>query len=164
MSTLKVKDLKAGMRVKEPILGKNGDIKVNAGEVLSNQHVIKLNDWNARKDKAGNVTNSVDVANPRGIEVETARGSVSDMPDIVMHPERSPLVEHHSKERLHSSMQVPVSIVNGQVVREDMVNSIGNEEVINDTIVNTDANAEQTRPVKRRGRPPKKDRAREVNN
>jgi len=85
------------MRVVKPVLGKKGDIKVNAGEILSKAHVTKMQGWKG-----------LDAANPKGIEVDSsARHSGSELPDIVDHPERSPLVEAKAKQNAQSRITVP---------------------------------------------------------
>jgi len=103
-----VKDLQVGMKVSEPVLGKKGDIKVNKGEILSKTHVDKMQRW------AG-----LDAANPRGIQVESTLKTGTDIPDIVDHPERSPIIETGAKKKLTSSMQVPVGFDKEGNVIED---------------------------------------------
>ncbi len=94
---VKTKDLQVGMRMVSPILGKKGDVKVNAGEILSKAHVDKLNKWKG-----------VDDANPRGIEVESSPlHSGSEMPNVVANPWESPIIQAKSKQNLQSSISVP---------------------------------------------------------
>jgi len=95
--TVRTNDLQVGMKVKNPILGKNGSVKVNAGEVLSNMHVTKLKKWKG-----------VDAANPRGIEVESSPlHSGDELPRVVDKPWESPLVQAKAKQKLQSSVSVP---------------------------------------------------------
>lgn len=88
-NSIKTKDLQAGMRVTEHVLGKKGDIKVNKGEILSKMHVDKMQRWHG-----------LDEANPRGIFVENAplhTGQI--MPSVVDNPEKSPLIQKTATTR-----------------------------------------------------------------
>ena len=126
--TVRANDLQVGMKVREPILGKKGDIKVNKGEILSGGHVDKIKKWKG-----------IDAANPNGIQVEsTPKGdSVGAVPSIVDEPWRSPLVEQKSKNNLQRSVAVSVEFdKDGNIIRdeeeqkaEEVIETPGPEEV-----------------------------------
>lgn len=97
MSVVKAKDLQVGMKVKENILGKKGDIKVRKGEVLSGMHVNAMKSWQGLDD-----------ANPNGMQVESSPlNSGQELPNTVNRPWESPLIENAAKKKLESTLQVP---------------------------------------------------------
>jgi hypothetical protein len=104
-----VSDLQAGMIVKKTVIGRNNKALVNAGEVLSQLHVEKLNSWEKREKPQGpafprvNRRNEkepirhgefqggykVSHFNPKGIMVAGTTASGEEFPDIERHPENS---------------------------------------------------------------------------
>ena len=107
---VKVADLQPGMKVAEHVVGKKGDVKVRKGEILSQMHVEKMKKWKGLDD-----------ANPRGICIEsTPLKTATLMPEIVDHPEKSPLIERGAKQKLQKSMAVKVAFdKEGNIIQDE---------------------------------------------
>lgn len=104
-----VDKIHAGMVVKKNVIGRGNKVLVNAGEVLTQLHVEKLNSWEKREKPQGpalprvNPRNTKEAVrhgefqggykvshfNPKGIMVASTTASGEEFPDVEKNPEAS---------------------------------------------------------------------------
>lgn len=113
VSTVPVTKLEAGMKVHADILGYKDKTLVAAGEVLTQKHITKLKQWEAREKPHGPALPKKDPRdrvertrfaewqggwkpshfNPAGVPVSTVFGSVQATPAVERDPELSPAIQ-----------------------------------------------------------------------
>ncbi len=118
VSTVPVTDLQAGMKVHADILGYKGKTLVASGEVLTQKHIQKLKQWEAREKPQGPALPKKDPKdrvertrfgewqggyrpshfNQGGIPVTTAFGTPDEVPAIEKDPERSKLIQNQGRK------------------------------------------------------------------
>lgn len=77
---VRIGDLRAGMRLTEPIRGVRGKILVNSGEILSQKHVDQIRKWDSRPGQ-GRLS-----LYTRTVWVKTALGSERERPECDSDP------------------------------------------------------------------------------
>ena len=121
-----VADIRPGMRIEKDVMGRGGKVLAHAGEVVSQKHVKKFNEWEAREKPEGPVLakkNRKDRRervqrgewqggyklshfNPRGIRVSTTIASGDESPAVDSDPTRSRLFQDAPRK----SHSVPIDV------------------------------------------------------
>ena len=120
MKVTNADQLQVGMVVKQDVVGKKGDVKINKGEVITQLHIDKLKKWSKGKDAKGN-TGDIFAYNRGAIEIGSDPRQTGGLyPKVEKEPWRSPVIESGAKNKNQSSMRVPCDIDdNGNIVRDD---------------------------------------------